>query len=320
MLDAMPDGDARERRIERLRHELIDEGIWAHDEDPRTPLLVAELDYARHPHRHEGTAARYGAIVVSAKPPAAAIVPADLIDIDGADLDVVRMLADGRSSFVVRIVGGPARLVCFERTREYESSAVHLAAQGDALIVQRLSNGWIRLTMPHRVATWDGVGWSVKPISERLIPSVLAEIGPADEQLLANLLELCTHWLGAGRIGATIVWAPGGSARELGHLGFNAAVDLPPLDLHNRNHFAAILNALSQFDRAAIVDERGYIAEVGVQLWSSDTSRQSIRSHRGTRHTSALRFSADAPDAVVFVVSSSGTLTICRAGRLLELT
>ena len=38
-----------------------------------------------------------------------------------------RRLADGRSSFVARVVGGPDRLVCFERTREYESSAVHLA-------------------------------------------------------------------------------------------------------------------------------------------------------------------------------------------------
>ena len=315
----MTDVDAQARRIERLRHELIDEGIWGHDEDPRTSLLISELDYARHPHRHEGTAARYGAIISASKPPAAAIGPAELIDIDGASLDVVRLLADGRSSFVVRVVDKGDRLVCFERTREYESSAVHLAMKGDGLIIQRLSNGWIRLTTPYRVATWDGVGWNVKALSDRQIERVLDEIGPADQTLVANLLELCTHWLGAGRIGATIVWHPDGDARELGHLGFNAAVDVPPLDLRNRNHFAAMLNALSQFDRAAIVDADGRISQVGVQLWSSDASRRNIPSHRGTRHTSALRFSADAPDAVVFVVSSSGTLTVCRAGRRLNL-
>jgi hypothetical protein len=315
----MTELDAQARRIERLRHELIDEGIWGHDDDPGTPLLVTELDYARHPHRHEGTAARYGAIIAAGDPPSKTMLPPELIDIDGASLDVVRLLADGRSSFGVRIVGGGDRLVCFERTREYESSAVHLATNGNGLIVQRLSNGWIRLTTPHRVATWDGVGWSIKALSHRQVERVLDEIGWHDETLVANLLELCTHWLGAGRIGTTIVWRPGGDARELGHLGFNSAVDVPPLDLHNRNHFAAMLNALSQFDRAAIVDGDGRISQVGVQLWSSDVSRRNIPSHRGTRHTSALRFSADAPEAVVFVISSSGTLTICRAGRRLDL-
>jgi hypothetical protein len=306
--------------LERLRHELIDEGIWGHGEHGLTPLLLTELDYARHPHRHEGTAARYGAIISTGDTHPATIGPPELIDIDGTTLDVVRLLADGRSSFVVRIPDQADRLVCFERTREYESSAVHLATQGESLIVQRLSNGWIRLTTPKRVATWDGVGWNVKPLSHRLVEQVLAEIGDADPVLVANLLELCTHWLGAGRIGTSIVWNPDGDAGELGHLGFNAAVDVPPLDLRNRNHFAAILNALSQFDRAALVDACGCIDRVGVQLWSSDVSRRSIESHRGTRHTSALRFSADVPGAVVFVVSSSGTLTICRAGRRLELT
>ena len=237
----------------------------------RTPLLVAELDYARHPRSHEGTAARYGAIIGEGDPPTAAIGPAELIDIDGASLDVVRLLGDGRSSFVVRIVDRPDKLVCFERTREYESSAVHLATNGNALVVQRLSNGWIRLTTPHRVATWDGIAWNVKPLSHRLVEQVLGEIGPADETLVANLLELCTHWLGAGRIGTSIVWHPGGDARRLGHLGFNAAVDVPSLDLRNRNHFAAILNALSQFDRAALVDADGHIDVVGVQLWASET-------------------------------------------------
>lgn len=316
----MPDVDAHQRRIERLRHELVDEGIWGHEDDPRTPLLLAELDYARHPHRHEGVAARYGAVIIDGPPPATTIDAGELIDIDGAALDVVRLLADGRSSFVVRVVDQPDRLVCFERTREYESSAVHLAVYGGALVIQRLTNGWIRLATPHRVATWDGIAWNVKALSHRLVDQVLAEIGSADEVLLANLLELCTHWLGAGRIGSVIVWNPHGDARDLGHLGYNAAVGIPPLDLRNRSHFAAMLNALSQFDRAAVINAAGQIDQVGVQLWSSDTSRRGVPPYRGTRHTSALRFSSDVPEAVVFVVSSSGTLTICRAGRRLELT
>ena len=309
---------ARARRIDRLRLELIDERIWVEDDGERTDLLVAELDYARHPHAHENVASRYGAIVMTKEPQAEQIGDANLLDIAGAKLDIVRLLADGRSSFVVRTVGRPDRLVCFERTREYESSAVHLATGADALVVQRLARGWLRFTTPHSVATWDGIQWSMKVLSSRLAERVQLAIPDADPVLLANLLEVSAHWLGAGRIGATIVWNPTGDARDLGHIGLATAVDVPPLDMNIRSHFAAVLNALSQFDRAALVDATGCIATVGAHLWSSEASRREIPALRGTRHTSAVRFSADALGSVVFVVSSSGTLSVFHGGQRID--
>ena len=124
-------------------------------------LLLAELDYARHPHAHEGVAPRYGALL--ATPDAMRRQPAgtlEIVDISDIPLAVARRLADGRSSFVARIVGDGARLVCFDRTREYESSAVHLAVDTGALVVQRLGRGWVRLSTPEGVATWDGIQWS----------------------------------------------------------------------------------------------------------------------------------------------------------------
>jgi hypothetical protein len=312
--------DARARRVERLRHELSDERIWVDQDEALTSLLVTELDHARHPHSHEGVPARYGAIILASEPTVGTTAKAggDMIGIDHADLDVVRLLADGRSSFLVRTVGGPDRLVCFERTREYESSAVHLATAHDALIVQRLARGWVRLCSPTRVAVWDGIQWSAKAVSSRLVETITAELDEHDPVLLANILELSTHWLGGGRIGATIVWHPNGDAHELGHLGFAMSVAIPPLDMSNRQHFAAMLNALSQFDRAALVDGKGCVTTVGVHLWTTPDVQRLIPAYRGTRHTSAQRFSAEAPDAVVFVVSSSGTLTVFRAGRRID--
>jgi hypothetical protein len=72
----------------------------------------------------------------------------------------------------------------------------------------------------------------------------------ADADVLGNLVEFSTHWLGAGRVGAAIVWRLDGDARELGGLGFGSAVQIPPLDLADRTHFVPLLNALSQYDRA----------------------------------------------------------------------
>jgi DNA integrity scanning protein DisA with diadenylate cyclase activity len=309
---------AAERRLLRLRHELDDDEIRLPDDEDLRALLLTELDYARHPHSHEGVAPRYGALL--ATPDALRRQPVDqveLVDISEIPLAVARRLADGRSSFVARVVGGPDRLVCFERTREYESSAVHLTTETGALVVQRLGQGWVRLATPHGVAIWDNIQWSRKPLSMELVDRVAAYAPAADRIVLANLLELCTHWLSAGRVGATLVWRVEGDPHELGGIGMQASVAIPPLDLRRRSHFAALLNALAQYDRAALVDQDGHVTTVGVHLRSTERTRRTIPPFRGTRHTSAQRFTASQTSAIAFVVSSSGGLSVfCRGERL----
>jgi hypothetical protein len=310
--------DATERRLLRLRHELDDDGIWLPADDELCQLLLTELDYARHPHAHEGVAPRYGALLATPdslrKQP---VEQLELVDISDIPLTVARRLADGRSSFVARVVGGPDRLVCFDRTREYESSAVHLTMATGALVVQRLGQGWVRLSTAEGVAVWDGIHWSTKPLSAHLVAHVAPHAPGADPDVLANLLEMCTHWLAAGRVGATLVWRLDGDPHELAGLGLQASVAIPPLDLRRRSHFAALLNALAQYDRAALVDPAGRVSTVGVHLRSTERSRREIPPYRGTRHTSALRFTASEPTAIVFVVSSNGSLSVfCRGERL----
>ena len=62
---AAPRARRHERRLLRLRHELDDDGIWLPADDDLRALLLAELDYARHPHAHEGVAPRYGALLAT---------------------------------------------------------------------------------------------------------------------------------------------------------------------------------------------------------------------------------------------------------------
>ena len=123
-------------------------------------MLLVELDYARHPHAHEGVAPRYGAVLSSGVPTTTTVGTLSLVDVGMSRSSVVRRLADGRSSFVVRTVGARDRLVCFDRTHEYESSAVHLALGTGALVLQRLGRGWVRLSTPQGVSTFDGMHWA----------------------------------------------------------------------------------------------------------------------------------------------------------------
>ncbi len=312
--------DVNAGRIDRLRQELDDEQVWLPTDPYLADAVLAELDYARHPHAHEGVAPRYGALVVADAPAVEVSRSLDLVEIGDVPLDVARRLADGRSSFVVRTLGGNDQILCFDRTHEYESSTVHLTTATGAFVVQRLGRGWVRMATPHGVATWDGLRWARKLLSADIVERIAPMLPGADPRVLANLVELCNHWLGAGRIGAAIVWRLDGDAHQLDGLGFGSAIDIPPLDLTDRSHFAPLLNALSQYDRAALIDGDGRITTVGVHLRTSEQSRRDIDPLRGTRHTSALRFSADARDAAVFVVSSSGTVSIAWQGRMLEMS
>jgi hypothetical protein len=305
------------RRV-RLRHELRDEGVWLPSDEALSDIVLAELDYARHPHAHEGVAPRYGAILAPDSSPSDVAGPVSVLDLGDTSLDVVRRLADGRASFVVRDVGVPDRLLCFDRSIEYESSVVRLAVATSAIVVQRLERGWVRLTTPAGVGTWDGIQWANKLLSVHIAELVAPTLVGADPAGLAGLLEFAVHWLGAGRIGATLVWRLDGDAHTLDHLGFGAAVTVPTIDLTTRAHYPALLSALSQYDRAALVDDHGCVRTVGVHLRTSEQSRREIAPFRGTRHTSALRFSADTPNAAVFVVSSNGALSIFWQGRRLD--
>ena len=60
--------DVNAGRIDRLRQEIDDEQVWLPTDPYLADAVLAELDYARHPHAHEGVAPRYGALVVADAP------------------------------------------------------------------------------------------------------------------------------------------------------------------------------------------------------------------------------------------------------------
>ena len=101
-------------------------------------------------------------------------------------------------------------------------------------------------------------------------------------------------------------------------MGFGAEVEIPPLQVANRQHYAALLNVLAQTDRAAIVEADGRIDTVGVALRATDRAAHEVPAFRGTRHTSALRYSYDTPSALVFAVSSAGPVSVFRGGQLIS--
>jgi hypothetical protein len=314
------DPDLISRRLDRLRHELRDEGVALPDDAIVASLLLRALDYARHPQFHEGVAPRFGAIIATTRVAVAEELGlASVIDCGEQELDVVRRLADGRSSFVVLTVSGGVDLACFDRTVEYEAAAVQLADDLGVIILQRLGNGWVRICSPDGVATWDGVQWWNMLHSVEVALAVHRWVPDTDLAIIEHIVEFCIHWLGAGRVGALLTWCLEGDPHDIAHAGFGAAVEIPPLDVRRREHFSPLLNALAQYDRAALVERNGVVRTVGVALRPNPESVRAVEPYRGTRHTSAQRFSFAEPTTISFVVSSGGPLSVFHRGQRLDL-
>jgi hypothetical protein len=309
--------DRTVRRLRRLREELLDEEVPVALDGREGAAFLEELDYARRPSTHEGISPRFGAL----------IVPSDVIDPDRlgfpalvheTDLepDVVRRLADGRTSFVARTPHKTA-LVSFDRTIEHEATAVQVATAAGLTVIQRLQSGWVRIFAPHAVMIWDGARWWGKPLAEHLARAVRAVRPELASPVLDGLAEFCVHWLSAGPVGAMLVWQtePDG---PLGHLGYGASLTIPTLDMTERQDYPALLNVLAQTDRAALVSPDGRLDQIGIALRASDEAVAAVTAYRGTRHTSALRFTYDEPSTVVFVVSSSGPVTVLHGGKVIS--
>ncbi len=284
------------------------------------PALV-ELAYALRPPSHEGDDPSYGAILLDGPldPAVLALGPLDheLVPIDDVDPAVARRFADGSRTFVVRHREGIATLLCFGRAMAREYDLVILQRLLGGLVVQRHPTGQVRTYGPAGVVRWNGIAWYHEPPIEDMLAALGDAVAGIPEADLRLLLLFATHELSPRRIGAILIWRPGS---EEPHTRWERRHHRAPrVGLAHPGGTAAIANAVAQTDGAAVFAPGCHLAALGVRLVPSPASHH-IDLIGGTRHTSALRYSFDDPDALVIVVSDDGPVTVMRRGEAVGIT
>ncbi len=306
-------------RLQRLADELRDEGIPALEGAPHRVAALVELAYALRPQDHEGRVPSYGALLlpsaddgsVEVHAPDAAV---DLIDVRDLDVQFARRFADGVTSFAVRSSDAIDHLACFGRNMADEIDLVGLQSAIGGIVIQRHPGGQVRVFGPAGVMRWNGTRWlHDAPVDAwiRRLESMVPEV-PVDR--MRPLLRFAVHELGGRRIGATLVWSPSGQeATNARHepLVHNA----PTLHLGSLGEEGALAQALALTDGAAMFDASVVLVALGVRLAPSAAAEKAVPAMRGMRHTSALRYSFDDPEAIVIVVSEAGPVTLMHAGR-----
>lgn len=305
-------------RLRRLAEELADEGVNVLDDAPDRVATLVELAYALRPQRFEGRVPTYGVLI----PPSGTVLGSnglvesgvDLIPVHDLDLQFARRFADGITTFAVRDDEQITHIACFDRNTADEYDLVGVQSSLDGVIVQRHPSGQVRLFGPSGVVRWDGVGWHTDPTLDQWVRR-LGQLAPElPTEQIRPLLRFAVHELAARRIGATLIWRPTDQSVPR-HRHEPLVHNAPALRLDRTGEAAALAQALSQTDGAALFDRETALVGLGIRLAPSRDATRTVGALRGMRHTSARRYSHDDPDAIVVVVSESGTVTIMYCGQ-----
>ena len=305
-------------RVRRLGEELdeLNRSIRAATGD--STGLVEELDYALRPQVHERRVPSFGAFVeprTSLKEWTTGTgTEVSRRRVDDLQDATVRRFADGIASWAVRRNGKVDDLVVFDRSVSSERDLTILAAATGATIVQRHPNGTVRAVGEFGVLRHDGIDWQLIEPVDRWLDLGGCQIGSLDREVFERLLRFAVHDVAARRVGATFVVSPSGRLAP----GSERPYGRPPeFRIDRPADLAPLYHVLGQLDGAAVFDERGALRQLGIQLMPSTVAETEVPAFRGARHTSALRYSFDDPEATVIVVSEDGPVSVLRAGMML---
>ncbi|MEM9612298.1 MAG: DNA integrity scanning protein DisA nucleotide-binding domain protein [Actinomycetota bacterium] len=280
--------------------------------------LLEELAYAMRPPVHERRVPSYGVFVEPS---------IDIIDWTEAigfgvsrrkvqDLPdrAVRLFANGIVSWVVRSPNGVNDLVVFDRGVGSERDLSVLSSTTDATMIQRHPVGIVRAVGPFGVLRHEGIDWQLEPPVGRWLDMGSCLHGGLKPDVLNQLLLLAVHDVAARRVGATFVIAPGGRLEPSAEVRYRTP---PEFSVQRPADLAPLVHILGQLDGAAVFDETGTLRRLGVRLVPSAKAEAAVEPYRGTRHTSALRYSFDDPDATIIVISEDGPVSVLQGGHRL---
>lgn len=302
----------------RLAEELEESGLPPADSASARALLLEEVEHALRPTVHERRVASSGTIVEPRTDPAGWEAGSRLRITAGRivspSLTAARRFADGLSSWLLRHGDGRDEWIVFDRPAGSERDLVVLADVMAAQIVQRHPSGAVRVVGDFGVLRWEGLMWHHEPPLGAWIDMVTACAFTGDPAVLEAMLEFAVHDLGARGIGSLLLYRPDG---EDGPAFEELAPTPPPLDIRNPLHLAPLRHALAQVDGAAVFDHDGILRQLGVRLVPSGEAESEVAPLRGTRHTSARRYSYDDPASTVVAISEDGPVSVLRQGELI---
>lgn len=262
---------------------------------------------------HEGIIPSEGVIFVESS---TELFGVDYVLVHVEQISMARKFANGIDCFLLYEKDIFFGLVYFREPLTNELLLVRAFPPSGGLFVQRGATGTVKFFQGNSIIILENRNWYTKPLIKEAAWKISRCVSDINHLILNRVLEFSFHLLSPiPQVGATIVWWLNNIPiveSETQTTGQDISeFDFSILDEVRSGTFC---HFLSQIDGATFLDPDGKFMRTGIHLKNSNKSRTFIPELKGTRHTSAQRFSYDFHNTLVITVSSDGPVTIFSDG------
>ncbi len=306
--------EVSEEMQDLLVKELISNGVnlqkqpWLSSDN-----VIREIVMTMIPEIHEGKINSYGILFVDNLED---VENFDFIPMPKEKIELTRKLADGERWFVLYEKDEFKGLADFRIPLSTEIQFIRNFPIGAGLFIQRSNSSVTKFFQGDSLTIHDNRRWFTKPNVKIAAWKVTQCVANIDKSILNQILEFAFHLVSPQtRVGAILIWFLKPMEQVPSDIPADAT-DLADLNLSivNDSHTQMICHLLSQVDGATYLDPRGNLLRTGVQIKYSDRARDLIPEMRGTRHTSAIRFSYDFEECIIITISEDGPVTVFSSG------
>ena len=275
------------------------------------PVFLTALSQILFSGRHEGRILPQGALFADDLSEGEGVRVTRI----GAQRKLIEDVPNGSTCFAYYDRAGIVGLA-FTPDLSDELEAVRFRYGCKGLIIQKDSAGITKVMHETGITIHNDRQWWLKRSVISVLDQVRIHVPQVGVHLLRNILEFAFHHLSPRNIGATLVLYLTESGADLESMRSADTVNLRDLSLNisDSTVTSVIRDLLACNDGATIITPNGAIVGVGSHLRYSSRSADLVSQHKGTRHTSARRFSFDEPRAVVVTVSEDGPVTVFSDG------
>ncbi|MFA6236021.1 MAG: diadenylate cyclase [Bacteriovorax sp.] len=274
---------------------------------------LEELSLIIASEAHEGIIPSLGVIFVEV---ASELFGVDYVLVAADQIDMARKFANGVDCFLLYEKEIFFGLVYFREPILNELLLVRAFPPSGGLFVQRGSGGIVKFFQGNSIILLENRNWFTKPLIKEAAWKISRCVSEVNHTVLNRILEFAFHLLSPiPQVGATIVWWLKDIHEEGAELQ-TTGTDISEFkfSILDEARSVTFCHFLSQMDGATFLDRSGMFTKTGIHLKNSNKSRGLIPELKGTRHTSAQRFSYDFADSLVITVSSDGPVTIFSDG------
>jgi hypothetical protein len=236
--------------------------------------IAAELARCFDPFIFEQSIRPYGAIVAREMPHLPRL--GRVVNTAGLSADVIRSLADGRSSFVLIVKGEPLQLLLMDERMDTDQDYASHAAWVDGLIICNSSDGIVRIVTVSSVTLVDGRRWIAKDLVFEAAEDIMEVVPASDSEVVRRLLEVTHHRISPHRIGATLIYLLENTPRPTKRRDEGIWIEALGVSVLNESEEPLLLHQVRYRDGAVLIDRAGRLLASNVILRPTKASEQAV--------------------------------------------